>query len=106
MDDRKLLGYLCPHDAAGGELIPPSSFCDPCGDDLAVYDDGTTEPALVPHNASPKGDGPSIDDLIERSSLGSPEAKALRKRTPPEVVERIMRKVEERTNNAHCSDQP
>lgn len=37
-----------------------------------------------------------VDDLIARSSLGTPAAKALRSRTPHEVVERIMRKVEER----------
>ena len=34
----------------------------------------------------------AIEDLIEQSSLGTPGAKALRERTPPEVVDRIMRK--------------
>lgn len=42
-----------------------------------------------------------IEALIDQSSLGTPEAKAIRAQTPPEVVERIMRKVEERsTDNA------
>lgn len=41
------------------------------------------------------GHEPSIPDLIERSSLGTPGAKALRERTPPEVVDRIMQKVGE-----------
>jgi hypothetical protein len=38
----------------------------------------------------------SVDELIEASSLGTPEAKALREQTPAEVVERIMRKIAER----------
>lgn len=37
----------------------------------------------------------TIAELIEASSLGTPEAKALRERTPPEVVDRIMERVEE-----------
>lgn len=35
-------------------------------------------------------DGPTIEELIERSSLGTPGAKALRARTPPEVAEAIV----------------
>lgn len=38
-----------------------------------------------------------IEELIDQSSLGTPEALAIRAQTPPEVVERIMRKVEERS---------
>lgn len=33
----------------------------------------------------------SFSELIERSSLGTPEAKALRARTSPEAREKIMR---------------
>lgn len=36
-----------------------------------------------------------VEELIEQSSLGTPGAKALRRRTPREVVERIMRKIDE-----------
>lgn len=37
---------------------------------------------------------PTIEQLIERSSLGTPGARALRDRTPPEVVERILAKMD------------
>lgn len=39
-----------------------------------------------------------IEELIEASSLGTPEAKALRERTPPEVVDRIMAEVKRRSD--------
>lgn len=39
--------------------------------------------------------GGSIEDLIERSSLGTPEAKAIRAQTPPEVRDEILRRVAE-----------
>lgn len=39
----------------------------------------------------------SIEELIEASSLGTPGAKAIRERTPPEVVGRIMAEVERRS---------
>ena len=42
--------------------------------------------------------GRSIEELIEASSLGTPEAKAIRARTPRHVVDRIMQKIEERRN--------
>lgn len=45
----------------------------------------------------PKPDGgaePSIEDLIEQSSLGTPGAKALRARTPKAVVDEILRRIE------------
>lgn len=41
------------------------------------------------------GEDRSIEELIEASSLGTPEAKALRSRTPREVVDRIMERVAE-----------
>lgn len=40
-----------------------------------------------------------IDRLIERSSLGSPEAKAARDRTPPEVTDAIVARV---ANTRRC----
>ena len=46
----------------------------------------------------------SVEELIEASSLGTPEAKALRSRTPPEVVERIMQKITERTAAGDVDD--
>jgi hypothetical protein len=39
----------------------------------------------------------SIEDLIERSSLGTPEAKALREQADPALVERVMERVRELT---------
>ena len=50
------------------------------------------------HNsqACPSRDGArSIEELIEASSLGTPEAKALREQTPPEAVQKIMDRVDE-----------
>lgn len=35
-------------------------------------------------------EGMSINELIERSSLGTPEAKAIRARTPPAVAHAIV----------------
>lgn len=43
-----------------------------------------------------EADKPTIHELIERSSLGTPEAKAIRAQTPPHVVDEIMRRVDER----------
>lgn len=40
---------------------------------------------------STDGPSPSIDDLIERSSLGSPTARAARKSVSPADRERIVR---------------
>lgn len=40
---RRLLGYACPK-APDGPLIPPACLYDPCGHDVAVYSDGTTDP--------------------------------------------------------------
>lgn len=37
----------------------------------------------------------SIEELIERSSLGTPEAKALRAQAPKEAVEAVLRRVDE-----------
>lgn len=37
----------------------------------------------------------TIAELIERSSLGTPEAKAIRAQTPPHVTEEILRRVED-----------
>lgn len=37
----------------------------------------------------------TIEELIDASSLGTPEAKAVRARTPRHVVDRIMQRVEE-----------
>lgn len=39
----------------------------------------------------PDLNGLSFDELIERSSLGTPEAKAMRSQTPPEVAHAIVR---------------
>jgi hypothetical protein len=36
----------------------------------------------------------TIDELIEASSLGTPEAKAIRAKTPPEVGEEVMRRLD------------
>ena len=44
----------------------------------------------------------TINELIEASSLGTPEAKALRERTPPEVVDRIMAEVDRRHGCPTC----
>jgi hypothetical protein len=52
---------------------------------------GTHASKKYVRNQQTSGSTP-IEDLIERSSLGTPGAKALRSRTPPEVVDRIMRK--------------
>lgn len=41
------------------------------------------------------GSGASIDALIARSSLGSPEAVKLRESVPREVVERVLRRADE-----------
>ena len=59
---------------------------------------------------------PSIDDLIEASSLGTPEAKALRQSVPDEAVDRIMARYREirdaevrpwpRTCGRACSRRP
>lgn len=38
---------------------------------------------------------PTIEELIENSSLGTPEAKAIRAQTPPEVVDEVMEKLRE-----------
>lgn len=38
---------------------------------------------------------PDIETLIENSSLGTPEAQAIRAQTPPEVVDEIMEKLRE-----------
>jgi hypothetical protein len=40
-------------------------------------------------------DVPSIDELIERSSLGSPEAKAIRAGADPAVVQRVLDRADE-----------
>ena len=53
---------------------------------LTVYRNGDGHHSECPAHRS-------IGELIERSSLGTPGAKALRRRTPPEVVDRIMAKV-------------
>lgn len=37
----------------------------------------------------------SMEELIEASSFGTPGAKALRARTPPEVVDEILRRVDD-----------
>lgn len=37
----------------------------------------------------------SIEELIEKSSLGTPAAKALRRRTPKEVAEQILSRARE-----------
>ncbi len=36
-----------------------------------------------------------IEDLIEASSLGTPEAKAMRERTPPDVARRVVARSKE-----------
>lgn len=41
-------------------------------------------------------DGSGVDELIAASSFGTDEVRQLAERTPPEVVERIMRKVRSR----------
>ena len=38
---------------------------------------------------------PTIEELIEASSLGTPEAKAARESADPEAVERVMERVRE-----------
>lgn len=40
-------------------------------------------------------DEPTIEELIERSSLGTPAARALRARTTPEEVERVRERMEQ-----------
>ncbi len=42
----------------------------------------------------------TIEELIEASSLGTPEAKALRAQTPPEVVAEVLRRV--KAQDAFC----
>lgn len=47
---------------------------------------------------------PTIEELIERSSLGTPGAKALRARTPPDVASSIVeRATAQRCGNCGCS---
>jgi len=42
----------------------------------------------------------SIEDLIEASTLGTPDAVAMQERTPPEVARRLVA----RANGAPCCD--
>lgn len=44
--------------------------------------------------------GPSFEELLERSSLGTPEAKAMRASAPKEAVDRIIKKVHTYENPA------
>lgn len=44
--------------------------------------------------------GPSFDELLEASSLGTPDAKALRASAPRDAVEKVLRKVHTYENPA------
>ena len=46
----------------------------------------------------------TIEELIERSSLGTPEAKALRESASREDVERVLRRVHELEQEGQCDD--
>ena len=45
-----------------------------------------------------------IRELIERSSLGTPEAKALRGSVPQEAVDRVLKRVRELEQEDECDD--
>lgn len=58
--------------------------------DPASFDEAEADPPSLA-SARPV----AIEHLIERSSLGTSEAKAMRAATPPEVVERVLQRADE-----------
>jgi hypothetical protein len=51
------------------------------------------------------GQRPTIEELIERSSFGTPEAKAFCESAPPEFVRAIVERVRQRLDSEHREQQ-
>lgn len=63
--------------------------------DLLCREEGFIVIGAKSEDPEPWAEWPSVEDLIEASSLGTPEAKALRGSVTDEQVDRIMRRVHE-----------